>query len=1509
MAVEGTNDGTAPVTTAGANSSGPENPGAPEMTAPRQCGRGRRVAAWIGIGIAALLALLVVIGLGLNTAPGRRFVVSQLDGYKLANGLTIRIERIDGSLYGQLSLFNLRLDDTRGQFASAPRIDLDWRPFKAVYNHIDVRSATAALVTVQRSPVFKAVPSDPNAPLLPDIDIDLGRLKVDRLVLEAPVSGRRQVIGIDGTAKIADGRAQLRLDAIARQGGPALPVAAAGIAGPQVGTTPAGAAAPAGASTAAGVATPTGAATQARAIGPTGATTPARAGTSSRAVPPAISATPVAAGVPAGVAGPGGDTLRLVLDAVPAENTLIIEARLSAPQGGVVAGMAGLKAPLVATIGGRGSWADWRGRLDARLGGEPLALVQLTAKSGKFDAVGPLRPGLILEGPVARLTAPELMLAASAALDNRRADTRFSLRSTALAMTGNGLVDLGASRFGNFKVAGKLLTPGAIAPNLSGRDVQGELLLDGPFATPFVDYKISAAAIGFDKMVVEGLYAEGRARVDADRILVPVKARVARVTGLNAAAGGLLTNVSLDGNFAISGDTILSDNLKIRSPQIDATALIVADLSTGLYRGALTGKINDYKIDGVGIINLTTDAKLVTVPGGGFGLQGRFGATTVRIDNQGAADFLGGRTLVSGDVRYDPNGLATIANLRVAAPKFRLSDGRGSYSADGRIAFTAQGSHTQYGPLAVDVSGSVDKPLVRLRAARPNVGIQLTNVEAIVRGTGTGYAILASGGSPYGPFRADLLARLKPGPLTVDINAARFAGVDFAGRVQQAAAGPFVGRLTANGSGITGLITLNAAGKYQQAVVSARANGARIPGQAGLVIDRAIVEATATLYATPEVVADVQVAGLRQGELLVRTARAKINYRGGNGAAQLVADGRSGATFQIAANAQLSPKLYRVAAQGTLASVPFRLTRPALIQVEGATYRLLPMAITVPQGEVRLAGRFGTATELQARFQNFDIALLNAFAPGAGFGGRATGGLDFAQSSSTAFPRADLRVTVAGFTRSGIASVSTPVDIVAQGGLQSETGSLNALIRRGGAAIGRAQVRLSPSGAGSWSTRLMNGSLGGGIRYNGPADVLWSLAAIPNQQLSGPIGIAADVSGTIAQPRAVGVIRANALSYDNETYGTRINNIRLTGRFTNDRIEIVEFNGRAGSGTVSARGSVGFAAGSGFPIDVRATLDNAQLARSDALAARVSGDLAVTNGSQGGLIKGTLRLPEVRYEIIRQGSAEVAELSGVRRKSVSLAAARKAAAEADAGGPPGLFRLDLNIVARERLFVSGMGLESEWSADLKVGGTSAAPVVTGAVDLVRGTYSFAGKRFDLDQDSVIRFAGGPVSNPSLQISATSTISGTAVKINISGRAQDPQIALTSTPSLPQDELLSRILFGNSVTELSATQALQLAAALNSLRGSGGGLNPLGKLRSATGVDRLRILGADEATGRGTALAAGKYISNNIYVEIVTDTRGFTATQIEIALSKALSILSQTGGSNGTAVNLRYSKDY
>jgi translocation and assembly module TamB len=328
-------------------------------------------------------------------------------------------------------------------------------------------------------------------------------------------------------------------------------------------------------------------------------------------------------------------------------------------------------------------------------------------------------------------------------------------------------------------------------------------------------------------------------------------------------------------------------------------------------------------------------------------------------------------------------------------------------------------------------------------------------------------------------------------------------------------------------------------------------------------------------------------------------------------------------------------------------------------------------------------------------------------------------------------------------------------------------------------------------------------------------------------------------------------------------------------------------------------------------MDIQVTLDRAQLAKSQNISAEATGDLHLTKTAAGpALLSGTLRLPETRYEIVRQGAAEVPTLTGVHFKPAANPhhiTGNEPAPQSTSSLLSSL-RLDIALVAPEKLYVSGMGLDSEWSAHLKVQGTASAPVLAGQVDLIRGNLDFAGRSFDIS-DGHIQFTGGETIDPTLQITASEDIEDVTVNVNVGGRALNPQITFTSTPSLPQDEVVSRILFGSSVANLTALQAVQLASSLNSLRGSGGGLNPLGKLRSATGISRLRILSPDATTGRGTALSAGQYITNNVYVELITDARGYTATQIEVSFTKWLSALGQAGGSGVTNLSVRIKKNY
>src|SRR3546814_20171903 len=121
---------------------------------------------------------------------------------------------------------------------------------------------------------------------------------------------------------------------------------------------------------------------------------------------------------------------------------------------------------------------------------------------------------------------PALDVDLFAGMNERRVNLKGSLKSPAVAATAQGLVDLGQSRFGALRIDAALLAPGAIMEKVKGRDVRASVILDGPMATPFIDYDITARQIAFDATGLENLKASGRAVLDADRIRIDRKSVV-----------------------------------------------------------------------------------------------------------------------------------------------------------------------------------------------------------------------------------------------------------------------------------------------------------------------------------------------------------------------------------------------------------------------------------------------------------------------------------------------------------------------------------------------------------------------------------------------------------------------------------------------------------------------------------------------------------------------------------------------------------------------------------------------------------------------------------------------------------------------------------------------------------------------------------------------------------------------------------------------------------------------
>jgi translocation and assembly module TamB len=459
---------------------------------------------------------------------------------------------------------------------------------------------------------------------------------------------------------------------------------------------------------------------------------------------------------------------------------------------------------------------------------------------------------------------------------------------------------------------------------------------------------------------------------------------------------------------------------------------------------------------------------------------------------------------------------------------------------------------------------------------------------------------------------------------------------------------------------------------------------------------------------------------------------------------------------------------------------------------------------------------------------------------------------------------------------------------------------LRAVAASDGRIVGRAQAKFAPMGSGPLVAELMNAPMFAQLRYSGPADTLWRLTGSEVIDLSGPLAVGADVSGRMADPVIRGALKTQNARLESQVTGMVVDQLNASARFSGPQLLFDQITGHtAGNGAVTGNGNVTFAGGQVL-LGLRFNAQDALLLNRDDVAARVTGPLRLTSDANGGVISGDLKMTKGRFQLGRASAAASVPQLNVRNTGLDPDEVIEPAAVHR-------WKLDLKL-AGPNLSVTGLGIDSRWRTNLQIGGFADAPRFTGRADLVQGNYDFAGRVFRLDR-GVIRFQGESPPNPLLDIHAEAAVQGLDANVVVQGTGLKPEISFSSTPAMPQDELLSRLLFGTSITNLSAPEALQLASAVAALQSGSGSLDPINAVRRAVGLDRLRIVPADVSTGQKTAIAAGKYITRKLFVEVVTDGQGYSATQLEYQLTRWISLLSTLSTVGRSSASVRVSKDY
>lgn len=581
-----------------------------------------------------------------------------------------------------------------------------------------------------------------------------------------------------------------------------------------------------------------------------------------------------------------------------------------------------------------------------------------------------------------------------------------------------------------------------------------------------------------------------------------------------------------------------------------------------------------------------------------------------------------------------------------------------------------------------------------------------------------------------------------------------------------------------------------------------------------------------------------------------------------------------------------------------------RLVQPAHVDLKNGI-AIGDVRLRAGEATMAFSGRVTPALAFSASAENVSASLLSAFA-GTAATAAGTISADAKLGGTLAAPTGMIRITgreLRGWTGPGAASAA--LDATAT--LHGDRATIDTTVDAG------KDGKLTVHGSLPLSSE---GSLA--LEANGGLDlsVFDVFLAANGRRLRGQGRLDVTVSGALAAPQVTGAIRLTNGEVQDYTQGIHITSLSAEIEIADGIARIKRFAGRAGDGTVALGGTIAPLA-PGMPVDLTVTTQGAKLPARDLVTAVVDANLRLHGRAAERLdLDGNVRV----------GRADI-QLPDALPKTVAVLEVRRPGQKPEPPSAAPALGLDLTIDAPRAIFVRGHGLDTELGGRVRIAGTAADPSVTGSFALRRGSLDFAGQTLQF-KTGTLGFDGRSLTgslDPTLNFVAEKSSGGVTARIAITGYADDPKIALSSTPALPQDEVLAHLLFARSISELTPIELAQIGSALASL-GGGGGFSPLAELRKGLGLDVLSVGGASSAgaggSTAGATVEAGKYIAEGVFIGSKQSLSGGTRAELKVDLTKRLKLeteLNARGGGTvtgaspsndpGSSVGLTYEFEY
>lgn len=428
----------------------------------------------------------------------------------------------------------------------------------------------------------------------------------------------------------------------------------------------------------------------------------------------------------------------------------------------------------------------------------------------------------------------------------------------------------------------------------------------------------------------------------------------------------------------------------------------------------------------------------------------------------------------------------------------------------------------------------------------------------------------------------------------------------------------------------------------------------------------------------------------------------------------------------------------------------------------------------------------------------------------------------------------------------------------------------------------------------------MNAALSGKLGGRLDLSLLMPIVAIAGDRIAGRTDLAGTVSGTLTEPEVLGSATLVGVGYWRPELGLAVTRGSGSVRFTGDAIVVEKVSFMTpGGGTLGLSGRIGLPPTGAISLNL--AMRRAKLVDSDMGNALISANLSVTGSTQTPRIAGLVTLDESNIIIPDRLASSIPNLN-VREKNgppqpPPVPARRTVPQERhETKGPGGSDPvLDVTIRIARPMRVTGRGLDATVGGQIVVRGTASKPLPDGSFTLQRGNFQLLGRELEFDR-GIVKFSPDTGLTPVLDFRAGLTENSITVYVTVTGTPDRLKLELSSEPTLPQDEILSRLLFGRESSQLTPLESIQLASAAADFAGIGGPSDLLGEAQGFFGLTDF--------------LENGNALGDNVSVDVKQGASPLdTSVQVKVDLGNNINLNTNVGTTGAGGAGIGYEVDY